>query len=385
MMLRDLPIAWLQLTHSKAKFVVAVTGVVVAVLLMWMQLGFLDALYRSATSVARHLRGDLVLLSPNTKTFMQLEPLAKRHLARALGHTGVDDVYALYVGMAMWKNPWNGEKRRLFVFGMEPDYATFEADGLVELLPTTLAPDVGIFDAASRPEFGPVGKTIRSGGPVEAEINGRLIRITGVTTIGAGFQADGNFVTSTANYLRIMNEPRSGTVQVGVVRLKPGVDRDQVQRDLTQMYGREITVMTTEQLVAREYAFLTRTAPIGFVFTLGTIVGCVIGFAIVYQVLYTDISNHLPQFATLKAMGYTDRYLAVVVVQEALILAACGFIPGSILGMVLFAVAKAATMLPMYVTVDRAVEVFVLTFAMCTVSGLLAMRRLQAADPAEIF
>jgi len=146
-----------------------------------------------------------------------------------------------------------------------------------------------------------------------------------------------------------------------------------------------MTVMTTDEVVAREYDFLTRTAPIGFVFTLGTIVGCVIGFAIVYQVLYTDISNHLPQFATLKAMGYTDRYLASVVVQEALILAAAGFIPGSLLGMALFAVAKAATMLPMYVTCDRAIEVFVLTFTMCTVSGLLAMRRLRAADPAEIF
>lgn len=384
-MWRDLPIAWLQLTHSKAKFTVAVTGVVVAVLLMWMQLGFLDALYRSATSVARHLRGDLVLLSPNTKTFMQLEPFAKRHIARSLGHEGVANVYALYVGMAMWKNPWNGEKRRLFVFGMEPDYATFEADDLEELLPTTLAPDVGIFDAASRPEFGPVGKTIRHGEPVAAEINGRLIRIAGVTTIGAGFQADGNFVTSTANYLRIMNDPRSSIVQVGLIRLKPGADSKQVQRDLAAMYGNEMTVMTTEEVVAREYDFLTRTAPIGFVFTLGTIVGCVIGFAIVYQVLYTDISNHLPQFATLKAMGYTDRYLASVVVQEALILAAAGFIPGSLLGMALFAVAKAATMLPMYVTWDRAIEVFVLTFTMCTVSGLLAMRRLRAADPAEIF
>lgn len=384
-MLRHLPIAWLQLTHSKAKFTVAVTGVVVAVLLMWMQLGFLDALYRSATSIARHLRGDLVLFSPNTKTFMQLEPFAKRHIARALGHEGVENVDALYVGMAMWKNPWNGEKRRLFVFGMEPDYATFEAEGLSEQLSSTLAPDVGIFDAASRPEFGPVGTAIRNGESVAAEINGRLIRITGVTTIGAGFQADGNFVTSTANYLRIMNEPRSSTVHVGLIRLKPGTDRDQVQRDLVQLYGNEITVMTTQEVVEREYSFLTRTAPIGFVFTMGTIVGCVIGFAIVYQVLYTDISNHLPQFATLKAMGYTDRYLAAVIVQEALILAACGFIPGSILGMVLFAVAKAATMLPMYVTMDRAVQVFLLTFAMCTVSGLLAMRRLRAADPAEIF
>lgn len=384
-MLRDLPIAWLQLTHSKAKFMVAVTGVVVAVLLMWMQLGFLDALYRSATSVARHLHGDLVLLSPNTKTFMQLEPFAKRHVARALGHTGVDGVYALYVGMAMWKNPWNGEKRRLFVFGMEPDYAVFEAPGLSDTLNTTLAPDVGIFDVASRPEFGPVGAAFRRGEPVSAEINGRQIRIAGLTTIGAGFQADGNFVTSTANYLRIMNEPRSGTIHVGVLKLKPGVDHREVQRDLAEMYGSEMTVLTTNELVSREYAFLTKTAPIGFVFTLGTIVGCIIGFAIVYQVLYTDISNHLPQFATLKAMGYTDRYLSKVVVQEALILAATGFVPGSVLAMCLFAVAKAATMLPMFVTWDRAIEVFVLSFAMCTVSGLLAMRRLQAADPAEIF
>lgn len=382
---RDLPIAWLQLTHNKWKFTVAVTGVLVAVLLMWMQLGFLDALYRSATSVARHLRGDLVLLSPNTKTFMQLESFSKRHIARALGHEAVENAYALYVGMAMWKNPWNGEKRRMFIFGMEPDYAVFEAPGLSDSLHLTLAPDVGIFDVASRPEFGSVGVAFQNGQPVSAEINGRQIQITGITTIGAGFQADGNFVTSSANYMRIMNDQRSGIIQVGVLRLKPGADKQQVRSDLAALYGSEIVVLTLDELVSREYAFLTKTAPIGFVFTLGTIVGCVIGFAIVYQVLYSDISNHLPQFATLKAMGYTDRYLSGVVVQEALILAATGFLPGSILAMCLFAVAKAATKLPMYVTWDRAIEVFVLSFAMCTVSGLLAVRRLKAADPAEIF
>mgnify|MGYP003341122671 CR=1 FL=1 len=142
----------------------------------------------------------------------------------------------------MWKNPWNGEKRRLFVFGMEPDYATFEADDLEELLPTTLAPDVGIFDAASRPEFGPVGKSVRHGEPVAAEINGRLIRIAGVTTIGAGFQADGNFVTSTANYLRIMNDPRSSIVQVGLIRLKPVAHSKQVRR-VTQVTGSNLMLV----------------------------------------------------------------------------------------------------------------------------------------------
>lgn len=382
---RHVPLAWLELTHSKAKFAAAVTGVVVAVLLMWMQLGFLDALYRSATAVTNHLQGDLVLISPHTKEFARPEPFPRRLLGRALGHPGVDSVHSFYCATGKWQNPWTGEKRPILVFGMPPEEPLFDVPGLREAWSAVQVADVGLFDEVHRPDLGDVPTHYRAGETVEAELNNRRITVTGLVRIGVGFQADGNLVTTDANFLRLFPERPAMSIDVGVIHLKPDADLPAVQDALRDAYGHELKVLTPKQLIAAEYKFLQDNAPIGFVFTLGVIVGCFIGFAIVYQVLYTDISSHLPQFATLKAMGYSDGYLTGVVLQAALILALCGFVPGTVLAAGLYEIGRRATMLPMDLTWGRGSQVFVLSLSMCLLSGLFAVRRLRSADPAEIF
>ncbi|MDP1799475.1 MAG: ABC transporter permease DevC [Planctomycetaceae bacterium] len=385
MFFRDIPLAWLQLTHSKAKFFAAVTGVVVAVLLMWMQLGFLDALYRSATSVTNHLTGDLVLISPHTKEFARPESFPRRLLGRALGHPDVVAVHPFYEATGKWQNPWNGEKRPILVFGMPPDEPLFDAKGLAEGWSKTNVADAGLFDVVCRPSLGNVGKHFNAGETVTAEINNRRVTVVGTVRIGVGFQADGNFVTTDANFLRLFPDRQANAIDVGVIELRPGADRLAVQMALRQAYGRELKVQTPQELIAAEYKFLQDNAPIGFVFTMGVVVGCFIGFAIVYQVLFTDISSHLPQYATLKAMGYSDGYLVRTVLQAALILAFCGYIPGTILAAGLYEIGKRATMLPMDLSFVRGTQVFGLSLAMCILSGLVAVRRLRSADPAEIF
>lgn len=380
-----LPLAWLQLTHSKGKFAAAVTGVVVAVLLMWMQLGFLDALYRSATAVTNHLQGDLVLISPQTKEFSRPEPFPRRLLGRALGQPDIAAVHSFYMGTGRWHNPWSGEKRPILVFGMPPEKPLFNVPGLTEAWPLVNAPDVGLFDEMHRHDVGPVPDHWRKGETVAAEINNRRVTVAGLVRIGIGFQADANLVTTDANFLRIFPERPASAIDVGVIELRPGADLLAVQQALKETYGHELKVLTPSQLIAGELKYLQDNAPIGFVFTLGVVVGCFIGFAIVYQVLYTDISSHLPQYATLKAMGYSDGYLVRTVLSAALILALCGYLPGTLLAAGLYEIGRQATMLPMDLTWHRGAQVFGLSLAMCILSGLVAVRRLSAADPAEIF
>jgi len=113
--------------------------------------------------------------------------------------------------------------------------------------------------------------------------------------------------------------------------------------------------------------------------------GFVVGIVVVYQILYTDVSDHLAEYATLKAMGYTDGYLLMVVFQEAMILAVLGFIPGFLVSHGLYVLTQAATRLPIAMTWGRATTVFTMTVVMCFVAGAVAVRRLQAADPADIF
>ena len=113
--------------------------------------------------------------------------------------------------------------------------------------------------------------------------------------------------------------------------------------------------------------------------------GFIVGVVIVYQILYSDVSDHLPEYATLKAMGYGDLYFVGILIQEALLLAILGFFPGAVLATGLYALAQGATMLPIAMTVERATNVFILTVIMCVGSGVIAMRKLQSADPADIF
>jgi putative ABC transport system permease protein len=95
---------------------------------------------------------------------------------------------------------------------------------------------------------------------------------------------------------------------------------------------------------------------------------------------------HLPEYATLKAMGYSDRYLIGVLLQEALILAILGFIPEFTISLGLYGLIAKATLLPVQMTLNRARLVLFLTVVMCVASGAIAKeRKLQSADPADIF
>ncbi|MFN6394244.1 MAG: FtsX-like permease family protein, partial [Aphanizomenon sp.] len=124
---------------------------------------------------------------------------------------------------------------------------------------------------------------------------------------------------------------------------------------------------------------------IGFIFGLGVIVGFIVGIVIVYQILYSDVSDHLPEYATLKAMGYTDNYLLLVLLQEALLLAVFGYLPAFLLSFGIYQLTFTATLLPIAMKLDRAINVFILTIIMCTFSGAIAMQKLRSADPADIF
>jgi putative ABC transport system permease protein len=382
---RDLPVAWLQLSHGRTKLLAAVVGIIFADLLMWMQLGFLAAAIDSATSIYGRLRGELVVLNPQSHQINSAEPFPRRLLTRAQGHPEVEAVTPLYTGMVKWKDPWTGQKRPLFAYGIVLYAPAIEADGLIESAGLLHEADTCLFDIRSRKEFAGVAAQLAAGQPVAAEVNGRRIRVVGATTIGASFAVDGNLVTSDANFLRLFPGRPPGSIDVGLVRLRSGADQPRVKVELRELYGADLLVLTIGEFIDREKDFLLRSRPINFIFTLGAGVGLLVGFAIVYQVLFTDVSSHLPQYATLKAIGYSDGYLRRIVLHESLVLSVLGYLPGALLAWSLYAVTVKATNLPMRMTLTRGVLIFGLTVVMCGVSGLLAMRKLRQADPAAVF
>jgi putative ABC transport system permease protein len=176
-----------------------------------------------------------------------------------------------------------------------------------------------------------------------------------------------------------------GSIEVGLIRLKPGSDPEAVAKRLQAELPSDVTVLTKQGFIAFEQNYWRTSTSIGFIFTLGAAMGFVVGCVIVYQVLYSDVSDHLPEYATLMAMGYKLTSLLGVVAREGLLLAAFGYLPAYAAGQGLYWLVRSATQLPVYMDMTRAVTVFTMILVMCMASAALAMRRLADADPAEIF
>jgi putative ABC transport system permease protein len=384
-MARRIPLAWLQLSREPLRLLVGVAGVAFAVILIFMQLGFRGAVYESATRYHRSLDYDIVLLSPKTPFVGIPEGFTRRRLYQALAAEGVAAVSPVYIAQAFWKNPWERGVRNIVVVGIDPTRRSFLRADIQRQLGEIRVPDVVLFDARSRPEYGPVAERFRNGETVSAEVNDRRVSIGGLFELGTSFGIDGTLVTSDLNFLRVFPFRAPGVIDLGLIQLGPGADLNLVRAGLERTLERDVLVMTRAEFIEREARYWSSTTPIGYVFGFGAIMGLIVGAVIVYQILFADVSQHLREYATLKAMGYSNRFLSSVVLQEAMFLSLLGYAPGTLATLALYRVTEDATRLPLELGSGRALAVLGLTLAMCGGAALMALRKVRSADPAEVF
>ncbi|MGK7913026.1 MAG: ABC transporter permease DevC [Synechococcus sp.] len=377
------PIAWLNLVHEKTRLLVAIAGVSFAVLLVFMNLGFLGALAVTASQLYTRMDGDIFLISPVSQDISSAKPFTIERLYQAEGIDGVTHAMPLYVSYGQWRNPETRINRAIFFFGTNPNDGLFQLPELAapEIQAALLRPNTVLMDVLSRPEFGPTD----TGTVTETE--GRRVTVGGQYALGGGFAADGTVMLSDQNFFRYFTRRSIDTVDVGVVQLEAGADAIAVRDKLREILPQDVEVYTQAGIVERERSYWIETTSTGFIFGMGVAVSLIVGAVIVYQILYTDISDRLPEYATLKAMGYRDTYLFGIVLQEAGILAGLGYTPGFVVSIALYKLAYAATSgtLPVGMELERAINVFIMVLVMCIVSGAIAMQKVVRADPAEIF
>ncbi len=380
------PLAWLQVTKEKTRLAIALAGIAFADILMFMQLGFRDALYEASVQPHYILDTDLVLINPQFETLFAVKSFSRDRLYQASGIDGVASISSLYIASGPWRNPTTGIDRIILIFGTDPAQPAFKLAEVNRHLDDLKMLNQVLFDQAGRPEYGEIAKLMQQSSPLTVQLNKKDIQVAGLFTLGASFAADGNVITSDSTFLRLFPDRDPSQVDVGLIKIQANTDLQEVQTNLQAFLPKnEILVLTLEEFAAREKAYWANSTAIGFVFGLGAIVGFIVGIVIVYQILYADVADHLPEYATLKAMGYSDRYLIGVLMQEALLLAVLGFIPGFAVSFALYNLTKSATLLPMVMTGARMTNVLVLTIIMCSASGVIALRKLQTADPADIF
>ena len=380
-----MPLGWLQLKHKPLRLLVALSGIAFAVLLIMMQLGFRSALFESAVRFHERFDYDIALFSPDSVFIVRPQSFSIRRLYQTIGFDAVDEVTPVYISTSVWKNPWDNNRRRINTIGFQPDQSLLRLEGFDQASQLLRAQDVVLFDKGSRPEFGAVAEAFESGQSVVTEINDRETEVVGLFEMGTSFGIDGTIITSEDNWLRLFPSLPRSEIHLGLIRLQQGHEADKVRDALAEYLPEDVLVLTKQQFVEREKAYWNSATPIGYIFAFGAIMGFVVGAIIVYQILFADVSEHLNEYATLRAIGYKNRFVSGIVLQEAAILAVLGYIPGVAIVYWLYGKAAAATNLPLYITQERATTVFLMTLAMCAISGLMAVRKVRKLDPAEVF
>jgi putative ABC transport system permease protein len=386
MVLHRIPLAWLNLVYDKGRMLASVGGVAFAIVLMFVEMGFTNGLYDTEAYFITVLNADLVLIGQYKEATVPKLPFPKKRLVQARSVTGVEATYALYVNeyRSLWKNAVDGKEHPILVFAFDPDDPVFLIPEVVQQAYKLKVEDTVLIDSKSRQFFGELAEG------TQAELTRHAVRVVGTFPMGADFRVDGSILVSDRTFFKCISDPRNvgveqSQVEFGLVRVAPGYEVGAVRDSLVQALPNDVQVLTKQELAERIKDYWANSKPVGYVFGLGTFVGFLIGVTICYQVLYTDIVDHLPQFATLKAIGYTNGYLIKIVLQEAVFLAVIGFFPGMLFSMGVYAILQSTTGIQMNLTVGRLALVFLLTIVMCALSGFIAVRKVINSDPAEVF
>jgi putative ABC transport system permease protein len=382
---RSVPLAWRNLVSNRMRLARSIAGIGFAVLLMLVQLGFERGFFDASLGMIRQLDGDLFVMRASKYRFGSEDPFPPASLAPARMVTGVASVAPLYAAWQylMWKEP-GGERTYLVQgFAFDPDHPPFAISELRRQSGLLKEPDTVIVDRRSRPFLG------MADGVSGTEINGRPVRVVGSYAFGPDFMANGTVMMSERTFAALLaGNPdllQFIPVEFGVVKLQPGADPAAVQRALREALPGDLQVMSKSELEAFERAFQADLSAAGPIFWMGTIVGFVVGMLISYQVIYTDLSDQLPQYATLKGMGYSSFYLVRVVFQQAALTAVAAYVPAWLLCLLVYRVIGELALMPLQMTLQVTAISFALTLGMCLVSAALAIRRVIAVDPAEVF
>jgi putative ABC transport system permease protein len=384
-LLKKTPLAWFQLTREPTRLIIAIAGIAFADILIFFQLGLTEGLFESVTKPYSALQGDLFLINPLFESLAVVRSFPRERLYQAAGAAGVKSINYLYIDQGRWRNPDTKKNQSTMVFAINPSNSAMvlpeiQANlGQLRLLNRTLYDRTGQLTL-----FGDVLGPLKQSGSVPIQFNSNQTHVIGTFTMGASFTANGNIITSYSTFLKLFPDRQASQIDVGVISLKPGSDIQQVKSTI-QAQLKDVLVLTHEEFVEHEKIYWQVNSPIGFLFGFGAVIGFVVGMVIVYQILYSDVSDHLSEYATLKAMGYDDTYLMTVLIQESLVLAVFGFIPGFFVALGLYSIVTTVTFIPILMNLNRALLVLGLTIVMCAGSGAIAMRKLKEADPADIF
>ena len=416
------PLAWKNLTHNRARTAIGVAGVGFAVVLIFMQMGFRGAIRKTATQIYDAIEFDLMLRSPAYRHLTEPCSFPRSRLHQAASLPEVVHVRPFYLGLSEWQAPImpgtdfvaaskvvqqrSGQWRGIITMGTDPNDPVFVDPQIRKATQLLSDSRFVIVDDKSKAEYGPASGDLFSSADigVETSLGPNRVKIVGLFHLGTGMASNGACLTNPEGYIRACPWQSIDEINFGLLKLSDPNSAETVKKKLQELFGipvsngeeqqplsavairnTDVEILTRAEVNAvEEYRWVVDT-PLGQIFTLGVWVAVFVGVAIVYQVLSTDIANMMGEYATLKAMGYSNRYLTFVVLQQSVLLAIVGYVPSLAIARFLYWLVDAKSGMPMYMTPQIMLTVLLLAIGICVISGMAALRKLYQADPADLF
>jgi putative ABC transport system permease protein len=383
MPLARVPLAWRNLIADRWRLVRAGAGIAFAILLMLVQLGFERAFFAASLNAVSALDGDLFVINASKYRFGTRDPFAARQLAAMRAVPGIASVAAFYADWMdfFWTSPVDDKPHLVRVFAFDPDAPpVFSLSAIADQQGLLKTDDTVLIDSRARGFLG------MDGAVGEAKINGVTVKVVGKFALGPDFMSDGTVVMSARTFAKFFRTTQAALpVETAVIRFQPGEALSAAQQRLAAALPASLQVMTKAEIVRFESDFQAKLSSAAPIFWLGTLVGFAVGTLISYQIIYTELADRLPQYATLKGIGYGNAYLIGSVLRQALLTGVAGYVPAWLLCLAVYKIVGDLALLPLAMTVSLTLISLGLTLGMCLFAGLLAVRRVIAADPAEVF
>jgi putative ABC transport system permease protein len=372
-----IPVAWFMLVHRKGRFLLSMLGIAFSVVIMFMEIGFFNGINDSQARLATVLDADVILLEKGRTSLLESDQLNRIRMQQALGFDEVVSAVPLYEGNQVIVNPDTGMIQAISVLAFPPHTAPLKIKGFDKFSDELGIKGNILFDRKSRPLYG----NIKTGSSLT--VGDTPHKVIGLVDLGPSIRSDGYIIMGDQTWSD--SKKSADLVSMALLKVRPGTNIEALKGKLSALLNEDILVMTPEELRAREVAYTATATPAGGVFAIGLVIGFLIGMIICYQILFNEISDNMPQYATVKAIGFSKPFLVSLVMQQAVLLAIFGFLPGLGFGSLLYYVIERSTSILMFISWERGLLIFVLTLFMCAASGMLAVQKVLRADPAEVF
>ena len=380
-----IPLAWKQLASDRKRLVTAVVGVTFAIVLMLFQVGLYNAINLMVILPHQQLKGDLYLVSPDWDFFGSSRTFTRRRVQQIAALPEVQSATPVYMGYVLWTNPVSHKSKGALCIAFNPEESPFLPGVLRHQTELLRHPEAILFDRLSQSDYGPIEQLMAAKPELEVDVEHKRAVVRGLYSMGPTLSASANLIMSDEAWFRYRPDMPRNMANLGVITLRPGADVEAVAARVRDTLPNDVRVVTRHDFAAAEQAYWNKRTPVGFVVGAGMLVGMLVGAIVVYQILYSDVNDHLREYATLKAMGIADSFFVLLVLQEALILVALGTLPALGLTELVNSFARNSVNLPAYIEPKQVITVLGGVALTSLMAGYLATRRLRAADPASVF